>query len=64
MRNANDVSREIAAGVMDGLGIGERRGGARRTTRRCKREPVTVMLDSEQIVTPRFAEKVRRSNVN
>ena len=56
-RNANDISREIAAGVMDGLNIGNRNAGLG-GQQDGGNTYVTVLLDSEQIVTTRFAEKV------
>ena len=57
IRNARDVSREIVKGVTEGLDIGNRRNGIGE-----QQNPVnlnlTLMIDSEQLITPRVAERV------
>ena len=56
IQNARDVSREIVAGVQEGLNIGNSGGlGGEKTT---VVNHITLMIDSEQFVTPRFTEKI------
>ena len=56
IRNARDVSREIVSGIQEAMNTNNRGGLGD------QQEPVnlnlTLMLDSEQVVTPRFAEAV------
>ena len=57
-RNARDLAREAAVGVSEALDIRNRSGGFTGGQQDAINLNLTLMIDSEQIVTPRFAAKV------
>ena len=57
IRNARDVSREIVSGIQEAMNTNDR-GGLGGQQESPVNLNLTLMVDSDQLVTPRFAEAV------